>query len=282
MKITVAVSGSAMDTTLMAWCAQHARPGDAVHLVHAYTKRSGARYGLVNAARVNTDRLYEARRILADAYHELHAELDQDTVSLDTAAVIGRLPDVLADESDLADLLVLGAADALDSLPTQYIGCPIAIVPRGWAATATPGRDVAVVCGREIAPAAIDLAVEHARHMHMSVLVLQTLDSDGVSAEAAGAAQTRRAEQLGMQLAPWQAPDGPPIIGEVRSDAAPDQLLALADAVGILVVPPGGCHGADAVRVALFKLGIPVLVPPSAERSDRHDDSCSRTGGHTA
>jgi hypothetical protein len=279
MRISVGISGSAADQDVLAWCAQYAQHGDQVTLVHVCEQHSAVKYGWLRATKFNSYRHQQAAELLAAAEREFVSKLTARAIPTQISALGGVVGDMLVHESRRADVLVVGAGH--DEWPSflREIGCPVVVVPAGWDTDIRRGRNVAVLCGREVSAAAMDLAVDHARRTRMAVLVIQpslaeSATDDGGTARS-DLEEIAQAEQLDMEVASWSGPGAPPIVTEVRHDAPLDQLRALASTLGVVVLPiESGRADADAsgpppsIRAVVGELGLPVLLVPGASAAD--------------
>lgn len=291
MRISVGISGSTADRDVLAWCAKYAEHGDRVRLVHVYEKRSSVECGWLQASRVNTDRWEHGMKLLAAAERDFLSRLAELAIPTRTSVAGGVIADVLADEAGRADVLVVGAGHREWQDILRDLSCPVVIVPAGWNRDTRHGRNVAVLCGRDIPVTAVALAVAHARRTGMSVLVIQHALTDAVSAIGPGwvdLADTAQAEQLDMQVASSDGPGAPPIITEVRHDAPLEQLRTLAGTLGLVVLPLGS--GPDdasdrgvslAIQAAARELKIPLLVvPPGASTREPAGPPVRAAHGH--
>ena len=270
MKIAVAVDGSARDSAVLAWTAHFARPGDDVHVIHAYQELALEGSAWLPAVRANDHRRHQARRVVATAQSSLHASLiHARQIAVGGSVVTGWPHQVLADVSTIADLLVVGSRPGPGPACVLAAACPVVIVPASWRPGPATGHDVGVLCGRTLPLAAIDGAVDVARREHMSVVVLQLAepaDGDGAAPRFAEAAQL---ERLDMQLAAWDGTDYPPMVAEVRREDFSESLRALSHVVA-LVATMDAAEFDPATRTALDELHVPVLRVPDSDVPARH------------
>lgn len=268
MKIAIAVDGSERDSAVLAWSARFARPGDDLHVVHAYRELSLAGSVWLPAVRAGDRRRHDARRVVNVAQSVLHAALGNDRrLAVGGSTVTGAPHQVLSDLSAVADLLVVGSHPRPGAVCEIDAACPVAVVPGGWAGSRS--HDVGVLTGPLLSTEAMDRASSYAQRGGRTVLVVRT------ATEAAPA----DLESLDLQVASWSRPDGPPIVTEVRHDDPADGVRALRRVLDLIVVDAGDEAMRSAVRVALDELGIPVvLVGQDCGRGDHRGASPELAG----
>lgn len=267
MKIAIAVDGSVRDRAVLAWAASFARPGDDLHVVHAYQELSLHGSAWLPAVRANDHRRHRARSVLSSAQSVLLAALQRDRqIAVGGSALVGWPHQVLADISAVADLLVVGSRPGPGPACLIDASCPVVVVPAEWTIARARGRSVGVVCHAELSTAAMDRAVEYACRAGMSVLVLQSHDDGRHS--AARLSEAGQLERLDLQVAGWQRVGGPPIVAEVRPDGPVEAVRSAAAVLALLVVDAGSEQQAIS-RLAVDELHLPVFIVEPDGRAQR-------------
>lgn len=150
--IVVGVDGSPQSKKALAWALEEARlRGASVRAIHVYDVPGVTPYAFPEEAAVTTDQIAELEKVLqasaADSraratalIEQAVAELGQvDDVKVDAVAVHGRPAPKLIEESEDADLLVVGSRGrggftelllgSVSHQLAQHAVCPVVILP---------------------------------------------------------------------------------------------------------------------------------------------------------
>lgn len=253
MKIAIAVDGSCRDADVLSWAAWFARPGDDVHVVHAYQELALGGSAWLPAVRANDRRRHDAWHILTRAQSVLHAALapHDRQIAIGGSTITGWPHRVLADMSTIVDLLIVGTRPGPGPACSIDAACPVTVVPKAWTAQRAQARSVGVVCGRDLSVRAMDSAAGLAQRLGMTVVVVQVDDTSQGDANAL--------ERLDLQIADWEGSDAAPIVTEIRHEEVGDALRSLKHVLALVVVDTDSLSD-RAARVAVDELNLPVML----------------------
>jgi hypothetical protein len=305
--IAVGVGAGEAASAALAWAAAEARPGDAVHVVHAYTPLSLDGSSWAPVAQAKDDLRAHARLVVARATTALRASHPQ--IEIDGSAIEAAPLAALADMSRIVDLVVVGASapggsatPARDarlgwSLADQS-SCPVVIVPP---ATDPGGKDrcrrpVALLLGASsLPPHAVEFAFEAAARRHVTLVVCESRSPGPtglpVTADNISRWETTRQETLDADLSPWQENyHAAGVIVELRREGAVATAALMHRTSQLLVVArecPAGTPLDTLARAALRHAMCPVAIVPdttvttrcnAATAAHRHWSSVQQAG----
>src|SRR5689334_3955662 len=101
----VAATGDEGDLAALQWAAEEARYGDSIHAMHPYSLLELRECSWRPAIAANDERRSDARRFVAMSVRAVH-QANREVVA-DGSAVVGRALPVLADVSEIADVVVI-------------------------------------------------------------------------------------------------------------------------------------------------------------------------------
>lgn len=265
------------------WAAAEARPGvDALHVVHAFALLSFAESSWTPAVQANDARRASARTLVNTVIR--HTRARRPGVDVDGSAIVGAPVPVLADLSQIADLVVIGGVSGDGTGrrgPGRHIGrrvatraaCPIVVVPDGAVPTSAPTRPVAVLLhGQDLRPDVLDFGFAAAARRGTSLLVVHswTLGVEPDAQERSEIVQweTEHQKLLDAALAGCQERFARvPVLVQLRQESSYLATRELHESAQLLVVGRAG-HEAPGLGplplLALRKPLCPVAVIPGA------------------
>jgi hypothetical protein len=275
-RIIVVGIGDGTGTAALAWVASQVGPGDAVHVVHAYSLLEITGSNWQPALRANEQRRSRARSAVAEAVRYVRDH--SPSVEVDGSAIVGRPLRVLTDLSAIADLIVIETSQRddgvrLDRLVAARSACPTVTVPR-LATDLDRRRDaepVALLLDRRTLPRnAVEFSFEQAAARGVSLVVVQPADHGPsglpVSDDDVSWWDSEEQQTLDGDLAVWREKyRDAGVVVELRREPAgvvapllhrTCQLVIVARATGT------GPQLSDVARAAMRRATCPVAVVP--------------------
>lgn len=261
-RVVVAVRDYQHDHAAIDWALSHATPGvDNVHLIHAYPPLhlDGCHWPPVEHSRETRE--LAGRRVIAVALQRITA--GHRALRPDGSAVAGTPEEVLAEISEVADLLVLG--DDSNDPETEHritwrvqnaAHCPVVCVPISYRPAADAKPVTVVVDDQGLPDTAMVFGTEVALRAGVGLQVSRSWSALHEPLPETGEWLAEQQQELDAQLADWrQQYPALPLSARIELDDA--WLGRLRRASNLLVAPT---RSASLLRTAPIDLSHPCPV----------------------